>query len=659
MTPQQAAQQALDSGQITPQEYMLQMQEIEDAAKSGQTSPAATASPLASTPGPNMSSGAPSGIDPAQWAQLSPGAQQVVQARMATQGHPFSPAAPLAGGQSPGDYQQQSAEIWNNPQLSYQQKLAAQKQLGPAPAAPAQPAAPLTPAEQLEADRKAGTISYQQYREALKDPEHYANPNKPKEAVTSEPTKPAHLTGAPTSTGASGVASQQGSTGDPTAFLLRPGAGVAAHAHGFSPADKNMLGSLNDQAHAAQGDTAELTQRIGDIATGFADQSKALAAQSQQGLLDYQQQQRDLAERRKQLDDDARAERDRIAAKMADLEATGVDPNAYFHNQSTGMNILGALAVGLGAFGSHALGPNGHDSTNTALEIMNGAIARDIDAQKANLQHSVSLLGKQIDLSGQGFDQQKAMLEAERESVQSAYMVAQNEVAKRAAALKDNADVQTNATKLIGGLKAAADERVGALNEKIYAIQKGAEKVVGGAASGDIAKRIVARSEKIRDDAAAHGKDITSEEAHRQAVLDELGVDVAPGTERASYAAPPKAGAGNLSPRLARRAAELDALDQNATELQRLLANGSSLSIPDRRRAAALAETLRNAGHKSVPENPLQLIDNTSGRAAGLDEVRKDIRREKTALMQYGGGGGGGADEADRDNPAGLEKEEE
>ena len=607
MTPQEQ----LDAGQITPSQYYAMMTApapnmtpnpgASPAAAAVQAPPAAT--PTAALPSPGAAPGAPipppPGVTPDVWAKLSPGAQAVAAARIAQQGHPFAPAPGAAPGGEP------------------------------------------PPVRPGNFDETGGGLR-------SSGP---AGVNVPAPGQKRNLAVAGGASGGPT-----GVTEGQGQAGDPLASILRPQAGAGqAHRVGFSDADKNMLGSLNEQGQIAQTDAARQADAVKKIADTFAGQNDALAADSQKGLLDYQDRQKTLEAHRQQIDADSRAAQGRIEAHMADLQATGVDPNRYFQSQSTGQKILGALAVGFGALGAHALGPNGHDSTNTALDIMNNAIARDVDAQKANLQKSLSVLGSRMNLNAQNWDQQKAMLESERESIQSGYAVAQSEVAKRAAAFKDNAEIQTKALAMQAGLKAAADEKVGQINQQIYGIQKGAERVVGGGTGNDIAKMIRERAIKIRDDAAGHGKDISPEEAHRQAAIDLYGTDVAPGTARASYAAEPKNGAGKpMSARLARRMAELDAQDQNAQELDKLMASGSSLSMADRNRAAALAETLRNAGHKSVPESPIQTFSNTTAHRAGLDEVRKDIQREKDSLQRYGTGA---PDETPDDNPAGLQKE--
>lgn len=436
---------------------------------------------------------------------------------------------------------------------------------------------------------------------------------------------------------------------DPLAPLMRPGGAGAAHAVGYSPSDKNMLGSLNEQGQIEQTEAAKTANAVQSIADTFKGQNDALAAQSQEGLGRYQQEVQDNATRRQQLNTDAQNSQERIQGKIADLEAQGIDPNKYFHDQSTGQRLLGALAVGLGTFGAHALGPNGHDSVNTALDIMNGAISREVDAQKTNLQKSLSVLSTRMNLNGQNFDQQRAMLEAERDSIQRAYTIASNETAKRAAAFKDNADVQTKAASIVAGLNGAAREKIGAINGQIYGIQKAGERVVGGNGAAFDPKRVAKETEDYIRDEANRGNPISVADARAHVMDVDYGLKAGGAT---NATAKPGTGANKpLSPRLARRMAELDAQDQNAEELDKILDKGTSASPSDRARASALGETLRNAGHKSIPENPLEFFSSTTARRAGLGEVRKDIQREKSALQQYGSGAGGGGASAGDGQP--------
>lgn len=87
----------------------------------------------------------------------------------------------------------------------------------------------------------------------------------------------------------------------------------------------------------------------------------------------------------------ARAKEQQDALRFAETEMdtlnqevreTKIDPNAYWTNQNAFGKALSAISVALGAF---AQGMSGGRVPNTALQLMNAAIEREIDAQKANL----------------------------------------------------------------------------------------------------------------------------------------------------------------------------------------------------------------------------------------------------------------------------------
>lgn len=445
-----------------------------------------------------------------------------------------------------------------------------------------------------------------------------------------------------------GATESQGPAQDPLAAILRPQGAGGAHRVGYSPADKDYIGALGSQAQAEQANAAEMAGHIGRIADSFAQQNDALAAESKQGVLDYQEQLRQNAARRAQIDADAKTAQDKINAKIADLEATGVDPNHYFQSQSTGQRILGALAIGLGGFASHGLGPNGHESTNTALEIMNNAISRDIDAQKTNLQKSLSVLGQRMNLNAQGFDQQKALLEAERESIQSAYAVAANETAKRAAQFRDNAEVQTNAAKIINGLQGTAVDKVGQLNQQLYGIEKNAERVVGGSGSGDLQKYVRERTPKLIDEAAANGKTLTAADAHRMAVQEYAGVDVNPGAATPDITRPQK---GNKGP-TGKAAEQADALSTAINKVDQLIemrqkaglfrggeqgatADAISLGVRtlvDKGLGGRMSPELLHQFSTLVPEHPLER--NAVG-LVGSDPTMAKLKATKAFLEEH------------------------
>lgn len=72
-------------------------------------------------------------------------------------------------------------------------------------------------------------------------------------------------------------------------------------------------------------------------------------------------------------------ERYRRAAEAA--ASVRMDPEGFFHERGIFGTIMAAVSVGLGSLGSQVMG-----GPNTALQIINDAIGRDIDAQRADIE---------------------------------------------------------------------------------------------------------------------------------------------------------------------------------------------------------------------------------------------------------------------------------
>jgi hypothetical protein len=74
-----------------------------------------------------------------------------------------------------------------------------------------------------------------------------------------------------------------------------------------------------------------------------------------------------------------------------DIKNAKIDPNHFWQDKSTGQKIMAVVGMALGAGGAAATG-----SPNFALQTIQGAVDRDIDAQKANLGKLQSLYGYHI-----------------------------------------------------------------------------------------------------------------------------------------------------------------------------------------------------------------------------------------------------------------------
>ena len=277
---------------------------------------------------------------------------------------------------------------------------------------------------------------------------------------------------------------------------------------GMSKADTDFAGSLDSQQQNVQQQTADTIARTGQIASNFAQQSDAVAAESKAGLLSAQQDMQANAARRADLMAQTKQSQAKIQSKLDELEAQGVDPNHYWREQSTGSKIAAGILVGFGGF---AQGMNAHlGGHNAALDIINGAIERDVDAQKTNLQQHLGILGKRMEATSEGFQQQDALLKAEQDSIATGYSIASNEINKRAALYKDNADLQQHAATMTGALNQTMQERLGHLTEQRYQLAKSAERIVPG---NDPRAAILAAAAEVQEKANARGVPMSHEQS--------------------------------------------------------------------------------------------------------------------------------------------------
>lgn len=91
----------------------------------------------------------------------------------------------------------------------------------------------------------------------------------------------------------------------------------------------------------------------------------------------------------------------RMNQAIAKGRALSVDPNNYWNKQGTAANILSAISVGLGAFGSGMT----HGATgNPALTLVNNAIDHDISAQKDNIENYWKTVQQQMHLDDNAFN---------------------------------------------------------------------------------------------------------------------------------------------------------------------------------------------------------------------------------------------------------------
>lgn len=145
----------------------------------------------------------------------------------------------------------------------------------------------------------------------------------------------------------------------------------------------NVSNALSNYADVAKANGAEPQGKALDA---FAEYTKGLADirnMNETNLLKqygFQLQGDELEKQRanhKDLVNKIQSQDDDIQSQIADSK---LDPNRFWHNQGTFGSLMGALAIGMGAYGSAITG-----SPNAAMQIIDGAINRDIDAQKNDI----------------------------------------------------------------------------------------------------------------------------------------------------------------------------------------------------------------------------------------------------------------------------------
>jgi hypothetical protein len=152
----------------------------------------------------------------------------------------------------------------------------------------------------------------------------------------------------------------------------------------------------------------------GLLGAGFEAQKKANLDQANIAKAESDsmaQAQQDIAARGEQIRKDfetRRAANQQIVDTTRQQIADGtINPNRFWEKKDTGSKIQAAIAVALGGFAAGLRG----DGRNTALEIINKAIDRDVDAQKANLGKTESLLSSYMQ-QGNSLEQSEQLARA-------------------------------------------------------------------------------------------------------------------------------------------------------------------------------------------------------------------------------------------------------
>ncbi|HEX9052187.1 MAG TPA: hypothetical protein VF841_16785 [Anaeromyxobacter sp.] len=161
-------------------------------------------------------------------------------------------------------------------------------------------------------------------------------------------------------------------TPDPYAVQYPMGPGAAK---AFDP----FAGILRDMAPPS-GAVRDIAAAEKTRSEAEADTARSQAAWAQEQMKWYQ---------------DARAKIDTdYNATVADYKAAKIDPNRVFHNRTVGQKVAGFVALLLSGLGSGITG------RNPALDMINGFVQRDLEAQVQSLNQKQNLVKMNLDRYG-------------------------------------------------------------------------------------------------------------------------------------------------------------------------------------------------------------------------------------------------------------------
>ena len=162
-----------------------------------------------------------------------------------------------------------------------------------------------------------------------------------------------------------------------------------------TPAPSGALaGDSQNQAQAAQNqyasDTLDKVKQGYDMqqdalvqgAAAGAKQAGAESAFLNKSYANLQAQQDATQVNNDRRENDAKNAMAALQRKIDDVSSSTVDPNRFYKNLTTGQKIGSAIGLILGGFGA----ANGHG--NPAVDVITGAINRDIDAQKTDINNA-------------------------------------------------------------------------------------------------------------------------------------------------------------------------------------------------------------------------------------------------------------------------------
>lgn len=239
---------------------------------------------------------------------------------------------------------------------------------------------------------------------------------------------------------------------------------------GISKADRTYLDTTKQLASETKDSIDSALAQSGQAADDFHLQTQILANDTKTASDKSQAELEDNQLRRQAIAVDAKAANTRISNRLDSMIAQGIDPNRWWNNQDTGSRISTGLAVLFGGLGGH------HGNDNAGLDTVHKAIQQDIEAQKFNMNKNIEVLSKESDVQGKGFEQQLTAINAERDSILTAYNIVDKSVNTRAAMYGDDAKMQQTAADIKTKLETQRNDMLLKLASQQYSLEKRGEQ---------------------------------------------------------------------------------------------------------------------------------------------------------------------------------------
>lgn len=202
--------------------------------------------------------------------------------------------------------------------------------------------------------------------------------------------------------------------------------------------------------------------------------------------------------------------------KMQDdyMKTSAIDPNRYFHNQTTGQKIMSGIGIFLAGLGSGLTG-----TPNLALKIMDDAINRDIESQKMSLDKKKTGLEMQSNLVGKLYQEFGNKDLAYNMAKKMTYDNVELQM-KQAAAQTSDPMSKARLLQGLGELQIKKQQLMGPIQQMMFQ-----QSLMSGGMSGGgspLQKISYIQDEKIKDAALKELPAFQQHEANKQSILNAL-----------------------------------------------------------------------------------------------------------------------------------------